>query len=89
MAYTVTDEEILNEIQFHLLETANSGASWGSGLYTTDEMAFLLADRLQDLYQRTSIVTAVDVLQNTAANNPEADMPDDLIDIIRIGMAED
>ncbi len=42
----VTDQNVTNEMQFHLLEPANNGASYNSGLYTTSEVAARLNYRL-------------------------------------------
>jgi hypothetical protein len=60
----VTDQNLCNELQFHLLETPNNGASYGSGLYTAAEVAGRLnfrADlfnKLTDVYLSTATANA-------------------------------
>lgn len=34
----VTDQTLMNEVQYHLMETPNNGASYSSGLYTVAEV---------------------------------------------------
>ena len=60
----VTDQNLYNELQMHLLETENSGASFGSGLYTVAEMVARTNYRL-DLF---NALTGVRVTYNASQN---------------------
>lgn len=84
MAYTVTDQDITNEMQVTLLETPNEGASYGSGLYTASEVAAALNYRLRDFYKRTGLVTKRTTDTGTNANQAEQNLPGDVIDILRV-----
>lgn len=85
MSYSVTDSNLCNEIQMTLIETPNSGVSYGSGLYTSAEVAARLNYRLRDFYKRTKIVTKRDATNYAAnANQREQNLPLDCIDVIRV-----
>ena len=84
MSYNVTDFNMTNEIQMHLLETPNSGASYSSGLYTSTEVAAAINYRLRDFYKRTGCVTKRVTDITTNANTTDQNMPNDVIDIIRV-----
>lgn len=65
---SVTDQDVLNEIQGHLLEPQNSGASWLSGWWSTAEVISYLNQRqwkfLKDtciLLKRADLVTTPNV----------------------------
>ena len=58
----VTDQQLYNECQMHLLETENNGASFGSGLYTVAEMVARTNYRL-DLF---NALTGVKVTYNAS-----------------------
>ena len=58
----VTDQNLYNECQMHLLETENNGASFGSGLYTVAEMVARTNYRL-DLF---NALTGVRVTYNAS-----------------------
>lgn len=81
--YRVPVCEVLDEIQYHLLEVPDFGGSFGSGLWTITEVVnyinlrtyrFLLES---GLLQRRTTLAAI-------AGTPEVDLPTDLIDIKRV-----
>lgn len=49
----ITDQQVLGEIQDHLLEPNNSGVSWASGKWTADEV-IALADSRQKQFMKES-----------------------------------
>jgi len=80
----MTDRQIINEIQYHLLETPNDGASYGSGLYTAAEVQARLQYKLYEFAKRTGYLVKRSVAISTTADRPYVDVPSDCIDIIRI-----
>lgn len=54
--YTVTDQQLLEEIQYTLLETPNAGASMTTSCWTIPEIAQYVNDRQRHLVKETGIV---------------------------------
>ncbi len=52
----VTDQQILNEIQYHFVETPDNGATVSSGLWTVDELVQYLNLRQYDFLKRTGLI---------------------------------
>lgn len=52
----LTDQSVLGEIQVHLLEPNDSGATWPSGLWATDEVLALVNQRQYDFLKRTALI---------------------------------
>ncbi len=85
MAFSVTDFNICNTIQYHLLETPNGGVSYSSGLYITTEVSYDLNYRIKDFYKRTGLVVKHDGVNNSSiANQTDQNMPMDVIDLLRV-----
>jgi hypothetical protein len=80
----MTDRQIINEIQYHLLETPNDGASYGSALYTAAEVQARLMYRYYEFAKQTGYLVKRSTSISTTANQPYVDVPSDSIDIIRI-----
>ena len=86
MAWTgLTDQNLHNEIQYTLLETPNSGASYGSGLYTATEVQATLNLRFAEFAKRTGYLSKRSTAVSTTANTQTVSMPSDLIDLVRVG----
>lgn len=80
---SITDQQVLNEIQGHLLETQNSGASWSSGHWTASEVITYLNQKQYDFLKRTSLLLS----RNTLATTPQEirqPLPADCILIHRV-----
>ena len=85
----VTDQQVYNEIQYHLLETPNNGASYGSGLYTTAEVVARTNYRLNLFNKLTNINTTLNVTQAVTANTKSQDvssLASDLIDLLEVSL---
>lgn len=80
--YTITVCNLLSEIQEHLLETVDGGQTFGSGLWTVDEVVAYLNQRLSRFLVETGVVQF-----RTTQAAPSADqvynLPTDLIDLRR------
>lgn len=62
----MTDQDLLTELQNAMVETANGGASWPSGLWTVDELSGYLNQRQQRLLYATGCV----LTRTTLATSP-------------------
>lgn len=73
-----TDQQILNQMQYAMIETPNSGASWGSGFWSAAEVINYLNHRqnrfLNDSYLQIGIAN-IDATQGVNTY----DLPDDWI----------
>lgn len=74
----MTDQELLNEIQYHMLETPNDGASWISELWTDTEVLSYINSRQQRFLTETGIVVSRATL-TTIPNTPRHTLPQDWI----------
>lgn len=81
--YRVPVCEVFDEIQFHLLEVADFGASMGSALWTITEVINYINLRTYRFYLETGLLQKRAQIP-VAANSDEIDLPTDLIDIKRI-----
>lgn len=79
----VTDQEVLDELQGHLLETQNSGASFSSGLWTVTEVVDALNQRQRRLLRDTMmLLKRADLV--TTPNVTRQPLPTDCIAVQRI-----
>lgn len=71
---SITDQEVLNDIQGRLIEKQNSGASWSSGLWGFDEVIAYANSRQQQFVKESAILlkraTIVTVSQITRHDLP-------------------
>lgn len=81
--YSVPVCELLDEIQFHMLEVANFGASMSSGLWTMTEVLNYINLRTYRFLLETGILQQRTTIPN-AADNEVVNLPTDLIDIKRV-----
>lgn len=79
----ITDQTVLNEIQGHLVEPQDNGATWASGHWTVSEVIGHLNNIQYDFLKRTQIL----LKRGSLATLPEVfrhDLPVDLISIHRV-----
>jgi hypothetical protein len=85
MAYTVTDQAVYNELQYHLLEAANSGASYGSGLFAVAEVVDRVQHRLSEFLKDTGVHVVRSTATSSTANVNAQSTPSDVLDVVRVG----
>jgi hypothetical protein len=78
----MTDQDTLNEIQYQLLETPNSGVSWGSGCWTAAEVIQYCNQRQHRFLKETGILYSQLPIQ-VGAGVSEVDLPDVWIATLR------
>lgn len=81
--YTFPVCQLLSEIQEHLLEDVNGGASFSSGIWTVAEVLAYLNHRISRFLLETGIMQ-VRTTQAAAAATEFYDLPTDLIDLRRV-----
>lgn len=79
---SILDTELLNEIQYHMVETPNSGASFGSGLWSTDEVLNYINNRQRQFMAETGVILKQGTL-TTTANQKRHALPQDFIEVTR------
>ena len=72
----LTDQNILAECQYHLVEPVDNGATWPSGLWTAVEVSRALNGRQQRFLQATGVVLSRTTLP-TIPNTHHFDLPED------------
>lgn len=72
----LTDQHVLAEIQYHLLEPADDGATWPSGLWSVAELTAALNQRQIRFLQETGVVLSRSTV-NTIPNTHTHDLPSD------------
>lgn len=82
--YTVTDQNITNEIQYHLLEAPNNGASYGSGLFTAAEVAGILNMKLQEFAKLSGYLVDVGGAFTNANSVGVISLSANVMDVIRV-----
>lgn len=82
----MTDHDLYTLVQYHLIEPTDGGLTYTSDLYTPTEVAARTNFRLKEFYKRTNVITARDITLSTSPNERDQAYPDDMIDIIRLGI---
>ena len=83
VTYNVTACKLLEEIQFHLLETPDDGVTWGSGIWTQAEVVGLINERVSRWLVETGVIqTRITIA--VAAGTVGVDLPTDWIEIRRV-----
>lgn len=80
---TVTDQELLNQTQAHLLETQDLGLTVSSGLWTVAEMISYANNRQRQFLKDTAILLKRTPLVTTPNVNRQP-LPSDCVEIARI-----
>ena len=81
MAYSITDRQLYNSMQYTLLETPNNGASYGSGLYTAAEVASRTNQRL-DLFNKLTAIHAKNNVTDAVTANVRNQTLTNLVDLV-------
>lgn len=81
--YSVTDQELLTEIQYVLVETPDGGTTVASGLWTTAELIQYLNDRQRQLLRETGVVMKTGTV-NGLAGVARYELPEDCIALRRV-----
>ncbi len=87
----VTDQNLLNEMQYHMMETANSGSSMTSDIWTLAEVQRYLNDRHRQLIGSGKLILAVDNSISTVIGTASYDLndiSDKLVDIHRVAWVD-
>lgn len=74
----MTDQEVLTQIQYNLVEPPDGGQSWLSGLWTRDEVLAALNTRARQFLRDTQAVTKFTQIAVTLGTDPIV-LPDDWI----------
>jgi hypothetical protein len=72
----MTDNQILNEIQYHLVESVDGGVAWSSELWEADEVIGYLNDRQRRFLIDTGLILSQETL-NTTPNVETHPLPAD------------
>jgi hypothetical protein len=81
--YAVTDQELLNEIQYVLVESPNNGASMTTTIWTTAEIIQYLNDRQRQLLRETGVVLKTGTVTGSAGVRRH-ELPEDCITLRRV-----
>lgn len=79
----MTDLELLNNIQYVMIETPDQGASWHSGLWTRDEVLSYLNERQNRFIKNTHIVLTTGSIV-VVAGTFRYDLPADWVATARV-----
>lgn len=78
-----TESQVYNQIQYHVLEPPDSGATWPSALWTLEEITRYMNQRQDRLLRLTHLQVGLADITVTAGDNLY-DLHDDLIRVIRV-----
>lgn len=82
-----TDQTVLTELQYALIETPNGGASISSGLWTVTEFIDAI-NTAQDWITRELWPVVATTTLNTVPNQPRHDLPQDWMETLRVAWQE-
>lgn len=77
------DQDLMTQIQYHLIETPDGGQSWSSGLWTRDEVLAYINERQDHFVKQTHIrveKATIPILTGVY----RYDLPDDWVSTIRV-----
>lgn len=80
----MTDADVLNEIQYCVLEPADSGATWPSGLWTSAEVLAYLQQAQDRLLRETLLLVGVNAEIPVLHGTSEVALPTDWLRTIRV-----
>lgn len=78
-----TDQTVLTQMQYVMLETPNGGASWGSEMWTAAEVINYLNQRQNRFLKDTQLQIGLALIPATEGTN-KYDLPDDWITTVRV-----
>lgn len=81
-----TDQQLLNEVQYSVIEEPNSGAYFSTEIWTIDEVAGYMNDRIKRFVSETRISLVHETLPSVVDQGlyDLNDLDDDLIDLHRV-----
>jgi hypothetical protein len=83
--YTVTDQSIIQAIQYHLLESASSQTSWtGTEMFTYADIVNAVQNRLNQFLADTGCVTTVSIINMLSPPIGRELLVDTVIDVRRV-----
>lgn len=82
---SVTDQQVMNEIQLTMIEPPDNGATWPSGLWTQDEVIGYMNQR-QNRFLKDTLVQIGIANITTQIGVGTYDLPDDWINTVRVLM---
>jgi hypothetical protein len=84
--FDVTDKDVMNALQLSVLEPADDGQTWPSGLWNTAEIVSYMNNRSRSLLCDSGLTVAIGY-SGVVTGQDEFDLPDNLIDIRRVAWA--
>lgn len=78
----MTDQEVLQRVQYALLEQPDGGQTWGSGLWTRDEVIARLGERQTGFLKQTLILVSAVSTSAVGIGVRRVDLPTDLVRIV-------
>lgn len=85
--FNIADQEVLSAVQLSLLEPDDAGATYPSGIWTKSQVIGFLNDRQRRFLSESGITAAV-AYQAGQADQPNYDLPVNLVDIRRVAWAD-
>jgi hypothetical protein len=83
--YTVTDRDLIQQIQFHLLESTNSQSSWpGTEMFTFSDISNAIQSRISQFMADTGCVVTVSVIDALSPNIGREFLCNGVVDIRRV-----
>ncbi len=78
-----TDQQVLTQLQYVMIESPDGGATWGSGMWTAAEIINYLNQRQNRFLKDTQLHFGLANIDATEGDN-EYDLPDDWITTVRV-----
>lgn len=84
LSYTVTDRDLVQQIQYHLLESASSQSSWtGTEMFTLDDIRYALQRRRDQFLADTGVVVNRSLVNVASPPIGRQQLVDTIIDVRR------
>src|SRR5437899_2215976 len=88
LTYSVTDRDIIQALQYHLLESASTQSSWpGTAQFTYSQVTSAIQRRLNQFLSDTGVVVNRSI-DSTSTQNSRRSVPDTVIDVRRVAWIE-
>src|SRR5438105_5884009 len=84
LGYTITDRDLIQTIQYHLLESASSQSSWtGTEMFTLDDLRYAIQRRRDQFLSDTGIVVTRSLINIPSPPIGRQSLIDSIIDVRR------
>lgn len=84
LSYTVTDRDIIQQLQYHLLESATSQSSWsGTEMFTLDDLSSAIQHRRDQFLADTGIVVNRSIVNVASPPGGRQTLDESIIDVRR------